>query len=61
VRGRLPKNVTPALPLLIDMLELSHVTKLYSAIPAVKDVSFVAHAGKVTGYLGPTDPASPPH
>src|SRR5437868_9054736 len=35
------------------MLELRHVTKLYSAIPAVKDVSFVAHAGKVTGYLGP--------
>jgi len=35
------------------MLELRHVTKLYSAIPAVADVSFIAPAGKVTGYLGP--------
>jgi ABC-2 type transport system ATP-binding protein len=35
------------------MLELRGVTKLYSGIPAVKDVSFVARAGEVTGYLGP--------
>lgn len=35
------------------MLELRNVTKLYSGIPVVKDVSFVARAGKVTGYLGP--------
>src|SRR5579864_1086583 len=35
------------------MLELRHVTKRYSGIPAVKDVSFVARAGEVTGYLGP--------
>jgi ABC-2 type transport system ATP-binding protein len=35
------------------MLELRGVTKLYSGIPAVKDVSFIAHAGEVTGYLGP--------
>jgi len=35
------------------MLELRNVTKLYSGIPAVKDVSFVARAGEVTGYLGP--------
>jgi ABC-2 type transport system ATP-binding protein len=35
------------------MLELRNVTKLYSGIPAVKDVSFVASAGEVTGYLGP--------
>src|SRR5437879_6508908 len=35
------------------MLELRGVTKLYSGIPAVKDVSFVASAGEVTGYLGP--------
>ena len=35
------------------MLELRHVTKLYSAIPAVADVSFIAPAGEVTGYLGP--------
>jgi ABC-2 type transport system ATP-binding protein len=35
------------------MLELRGVTKLYSGIPAVYDVSFVARAGEVTGYLGP--------
>ena len=35
------------------MLELRGVTKLYSSIPAVNDVSFVAHAGEITGYLGP--------
>ncbi|MFL6429688.1 MAG: ABC transporter ATP-binding protein [Acidobacteriaceae bacterium] len=34
------------------MLELRHVHKLYSSIPAVQDVSFVARAGEVTGYLG---------
>ena len=35
------------------MLELRHVTKLYSGIPAVSDVSFTARPGQVTGYLGP--------
>ena len=35
------------------MLELRNVTKLYSGIPAVKDVTFVARPGEVTGYLGP--------
>ncbi len=35
------------------MLELRGVTKLYSGIPAVRDVSFIARAGEVTGYLGP--------
>ena len=35
------------------MLELRHVTKRYSGVAAVSDVSFVAHAGQVTGYLGP--------
>jgi ABC-2 type transport system ATP-binding protein len=35
------------------MLELRQVTKLYSGIPAVSDVSFCARAGEVTGYLGP--------
>jgi ABC-2 type transport system ATP-binding protein len=35
------------------MLELRNVSKLYSGIPAVRDVSFRAHAGEVTGYLGP--------
>jgi ABC-type Na+ transport system ATPase subunit NatA len=31
------------------MLELRSVTKRYSGIAAVQDVSFVAHAGEVTG------------
>jgi len=34
------------------MLELRAVTKRYSGIAAVQDVSFVAKAGEVTGYLG---------
>jgi len=34
-------------------LELRHVTKRYSVTTAVQDVSFVAKAGQVTGYLGP--------
>jgi ABC-2 type transport system ATP-binding protein len=34
------------------MLELRHVHKRYSGIPAVHDVSFTARAGEVTGYLG---------
>lgn len=35
------------------MLELRRVSKLYSGIPAVEDVSFSARPGEVTGYLGP--------
>lgn len=35
------------------MLELRRVTKRYSGIPAVEDVSFLAKSGEVTGYLGP--------
>ncbi len=35
------------------MLELVHVSKRFSGIPAVEDVSFIAKAGEVTGYLGP--------
>ena len=35
------------------MLEVRGVTKLYSGIAAVTDVSFCAPAGEVTGYLGP--------
>ena len=35
------------------MLELRGVTKRYSGIPAVQNVSFIARAGEVTGYLGP--------
>jgi ABC-2 type transport system ATP-binding protein len=35
------------------MLEVRSLTKLYSGIPAVTDISFSAPAGEVTGYLGP--------
>ncbi|MGH9520447.1 MAG: ATP-binding cassette domain-containing protein, partial [Terriglobales bacterium] len=35
------------------MLELRNVSKHFSGIPAVDDVSFVARPGEVTGYLGP--------
>ncbi|HUB33440.1 MAG TPA: ABC transporter ATP-binding protein [Bryobacteraceae bacterium] len=35
------------------MLELRHVTKRYPGTTAVKDVSFAARRGEVTGYLGP--------
>lgn len=35
------------------MLELCGMTKLYSGIPAVTDISFSALPGEVTGYLGP--------
>jgi ABC-2 type transport system ATP-binding protein len=35
------------------MLELRHVAKRFSGIPAVDDVNFTAPAGEVTGYLGP--------
>jgi len=35
------------------MLELRRVTKLYSGIAAVEEVSFAVRAGEVTGYLGP--------
>jgi ABC-2 type transport system ATP-binding protein len=35
------------------MLELRNVTKRYSGVTAVRDVSFQARAGEVTGYLGP--------
>ena len=34
------------------MLEVRHLRKRYSGIPAVDDVSFVARAGEITGYLG---------
>jgi ABC-2 type transport system ATP-binding protein len=35
------------------MLELRNVSKHFSSIPAVDDVSFTALPGEVTGYLGP--------
>jgi ABC-2 type transport system ATP-binding protein len=35
------------------MLEIRGLTKLFNGFPAVDNVSFVARAGEVTGYLGP--------
>ena len=35
------------------MLELSHISKSFRSIPAVRDVSFVLSRGEVLGYLGP--------
>ncbi len=35
------------------MLEVRRLSKRFSGIPAVDDVSFFARAGEVTGYLGP--------
>jgi ABC-2 type transport system ATP-binding protein len=35
------------------MLELRGVTKRYTGIPVVNNVSFIAASGEVTGYLGP--------
>lgn len=37
----------------VAMLELRRVSKHFSGIPAVDDVSFSARPGEVTGYLGP--------
>ena len=37
----------------VSVLELRRVTKTFSGIPAVDDVSFSARPGEVTGYLGP--------
>jgi ABC-2 type transport system ATP-binding protein len=37
----------------MQMLELRGVTKRYTGIPVVSDVSFIAASGEVTGYLGP--------
>jgi ABC-2 type transport system ATP-binding protein len=35
------------------VLELRRVSKHFSSIPAVDDISFAARPGEVTGYLGP--------
>jgi ABC-2 type transport system ATP-binding protein len=35
------------------MLEVRKLTKRYSAIPAVQDVSFIIRPGQILGYLGP--------
>ena len=35
------------------MLEVRHLTKRYSGIAAVQDVSFAIRPGQILGYLGP--------
>ncbi len=35
------------------MLDVSHLTKYYSGIPAIKEVSFSVGSGEILGYLGP--------
>lgn len=35
------------------MLEVTNLTKYYSGVPAIKDVSFTVRPGEVLGYLGP--------
>jgi ABC-2 type transport system ATP-binding protein len=35
------------------MLQVQHLTKTYSSVPAVEDVSFTIRPGEVLGYLGP--------
>ena len=40
------------------MLEARGLTKYYSAIPAVRDVSFRIAGGGVLGILGPNGPAT---
>lgn len=37
----------------MSVLEARGLTKLYSGLPAVRDVSFTIHAGEILGYLGP--------
>jgi ABC-2 type transport system ATP-binding protein len=39
--------------MMVRVISLEHVTKRYGSFTAVDDVSFVAQAGKVTGFLGP--------
>jgi len=41
------------------MLELRHVSKLFSGIPAVEDVSFTARRGEATKSSSPDPPAVP--
>lgn len=43
----------PNLPEKDHLLEASHLTKFFSGIAAVKDVSFQVHPGQILGYLGP--------
>ena len=42
------------------MISIDNLTKKYGSSTAVDDVTFVARAGRVTGFLARTGPASPP-
>jgi ABC-2 type transport system ATP-binding protein len=42
-----------SVPVEADMLEARRLTKRYSGIPAVQDVSFCIRRGQILGYLGP--------
>ena len=35
------------------MLEVAHVSKVYTGIPAVDDVSFQIAPGEIVGFIGP--------
>ena len=41
-------------------IELDHLTKRYGPVTAVDDLSFTLEPGTITGFLGPTAPASRP-
>ena len=41
------------------MISVNNLTKRYGPMVAVDSVSFEAKPGLVTGFLGPTAPASP--
>ena len=43
-----------------SMLELRNVSKRFTGVLAVDNVSFSARAGEITGYLGPNGQANPP-
>jgi ABC-2 type transport system ATP-binding protein len=40
-------------PIIVDMIEVEHVTKRYGEKLAVEDLSFTVKPGIVTGFLGP--------
>jgi hypothetical protein len=42
------------------MITIESVSRLYGPFTAVDDVSFTAHPGRVTGFLGPMAQGSPP-
>ena len=40
------------------MITVSHLTKSYGGRTVVDDLSFELAAGRITGFVGPTAPAS---